>query len=121
MFPRVLKKTGGPFGELAMKTAKLVQILVPRFTGDGKPVNRSWFDALLKDLTERFGGATSYLRAPGVGFWETGGGKERDDIAVVEVMIDQLDEIYWHHFRKRLEAELSQDAIVIRALEIIRL
>jgi hypothetical protein len=104
-----------------MKTAKLVQILVPRSTGDGKPVNRLWFEALLKELTDQFGGATSYLRAPGEGLWVTGENRERDDIAVVEVMIDRLDESYWRHFRKRLEMELSQDVIVIRAQEIIRL
>jgi hypothetical protein len=106
---------------MAMKTANLVQILVPRSMGDGKPVSRSWFDALLKELTDRFGGATSYLRAPGEGIWNAGGSKERDDIAVIEVMTDELDERYWQSFRKRLETELSQDVIVIRAQEIIRL
>jgi hypothetical protein len=121
MFPRVLKKTSVPSEKLAMKTANLVQILVPRSTGYGKPVKRSWFDALLKELADRFGGATSYLRAPGEGLWDMGESQERDDIAVVEVMTDQLDESYWHHFRKRLETELSQDLIVIRAQEIIRL
>jgi hypothetical protein len=104
-----------------MKTANLVQILVPRSKGDGEPVSRSWFDALLKDLTDRFGGATSYLPAPGEGIWDAGDIKERDDIAVIEVMTDELDERYWHGFRKRLETELSQDVIVIRAQEIIRL
>jgi hypothetical protein len=66
-------------------------------------------------------GATSYLRAPGQGIWDAGDSKERDDIAVVKVMTNELDERYWHDFRRRLETELSQDAIVIRAQEIVRL
>jgi hypothetical protein len=99
----------------------LVQILVPRSTGDGEPVNRSWFDGLLTELTERFGGATSYIRTPGEGIWDSGEGKERDDIAVIEVMTDEIDKRYWQDLRKRLEDELSQEIIVIRAHEIITL
>jgi hypothetical protein len=106
---------------MAMKPANLVQILVPRSTGDGKPVSRSWFDALIKELTDRFGGATSYLRAPGEGIWETGNRKERDDIAVIEIMTNELDEAYWHDLRKRLETELAQEVVVVRAQPIIRL
>ena len=58
---------------------------------------------------------------PGEGIWDAGDSKERDDIVLVEVMTNELDERYWHDFRRRLETELSQDVIVIRAQEIIRL
>jgi len=43
----------------------LVQILVPKETGNGTPVSKEWFDSFLKELTEKFGGATSFVRAPG--------------------------------------------------------
>ena len=99
----------------------LVQILVPRSTGDGKSVSRAWFGELLKELTDRFGGATGYLRTPGQGIWDTGEGKERDDIAVIEVMTDEINKRYWQDLRKRLEKELSQEIIVIRVQEIITL
>ena len=51
----------------------LVQILLPKETGGGQPISQQWFEALLKELTEKFGGATSFLRAPGQGLWESGG------------------------------------------------
>ena len=36
----------------------------------------------------KFGGATSFLRAPGQGLWQSGGATEKDRIAVVEVMVE---------------------------------
>jgi hypothetical protein len=36
-------------------------------------------------------------------------------------MAEQLDPFYWRSLRKRLERELSQEEIVIRAQEIRRL
>jgi len=36
-------------------------------------------------------------------------------------MTDALDSEYWRALRKRLEQELTQEEIVIRALEIITL
>ena len=40
---------------------------------------------------------------------------------MVEVMVEEIDGSYWQSLRERLERELSQDAIVIRAQEIRRL
>ena len=99
----------------------LVQMLLPKQTGRGEPIGRDWFDRLLKELTDEFGGATSFLRAPGQGLWQSGGGTEKDSIAVLEVMAGRLDPSYWQSLRERLERELSQEEIVIRAQEIRRL
>jgi hypothetical protein len=99
----------------------LVQILLPKETGKADPIGKDWFDRFLKELTDEFGGATSFLRAPGKGLWQSGGGTEKDSIAVVEVMAERLDPSYWHSLRERLERELSQEEIVIRAQEIRRL
>jgi hypothetical protein len=46
---------------------------------------------------------------------------ERDNIAVIEVMTEELAPNYWRSLRKRLERELSQEEIVIRAQETIKL
>ena len=73
----------------------LVQILLPKETGKCEPIGKDWFDRFLKELTDEFGGATSFLRAPGQGLWQSGGGTENDSIAVVEVMAEQLDPFYW--------------------------
>jgi hypothetical protein len=99
----------------------LVQILVPKETGKGEPIGKDWFDRFLKELTDEFGGATSFLRAPGKGLWQSSGGTEKDRIAVVEVMTGRLDPSYWQSLRERLKRELSQEEIVIRAQEIRRL
>jgi hypothetical protein len=46
---------------------------------------------------------------------------ERDNIAVIEVMTDGIDHPFWQEFRRKLERELSQEEIVIRAQEVGRL
>ena len=99
----------------------LVEILLPKETGHGQPISKDWFDGFLKDLTEKFGGATSFLRASGQGLWQSGDSTEKDSIAVVEVMAEHLDLAFWRSLRERLERELTQDEIVIRAQEISRL
>ena len=43
----------------------LVQILLPKETGKGEPIGKDWFNRFLEELTDEFGGATSFLRAPG--------------------------------------------------------
>ena len=106
---------------MSARISHLVEILLPKENGKGQPIDKYWFDGFLKELTERFGGATSFLRAPGQGLWQSGGGTEKDSIAVVEVMVEEIDSSYWQTLRERLERELSQDAIVIRAQEIRRL
>jgi hypothetical protein len=104
-----------------MNKSYVVQILLPKERGDGEPVSQSWFEDFLEELTGRFGGATSFVRAPGLGLWRSGNETERDNIAVVEVMAAKLAPEYWRSLRERLERELSQEEIVIRAQEIRRL
>jgi hypothetical protein len=99
----------------------LVQILLPKETGGGQPVSEKWFDAFLKELTDKFGGVTSFLRAPGQGLWQSGGATEKDRIAVVEVMVERIDPAFWRSLRETLERELSQEEIIIRAQEIVLL
>jgi hypothetical protein len=43
---------------MSSRAAFLVQILLPKETGSGEPMRQQWF-GLLKELTEKFGGATS--------------------------------------------------------------
>ena len=99
----------------------LVEIILPKETGDGDPVGKTWFDELMNELTEEFGGATSFLRSSGQGLWRSGGETERDTIAVIEVMTERLEPAFWRELRQRLERDLSRDEIVIRAHEITRL
>ncbi|EAQ35272.1 hypothetical protein NB311A_13186 [Nitrobacter sp. Nb-311A] len=104
-----------------MSASHLVQILLPKETGSGEPISQEWFEKLLKELMRKFGGVTSFLRAPGEGLWRDGSAIERDNIAVVEVMTERLDTEFWRALRKRLEAELRQEEIIIRAQQIVQL
>lgn len=100
----------------------LVQILLPLRARSGSPLSRDLFDRVARELTERFGGVTSYARAPARGLWEDQAGRaELDDIVVQEVMTDALDEPWWAEYRASLEARFDQDEVVIRALEARRL
>lgn len=100
----------------------LVQLLLPLRDNDDRPFPRAEFDRVSRELTERFGGVTAYLRAPASGAWrEEGGDVTRDDMAIVEVMADNLDRAWWNGYRHELERRFRQDEIVIRASEIERL
>ena len=99
----------------------LVELLLPCQTGKGEPVSMDSFEQLLVELTAKFGGVTSFVRAPGKGLWQDGGKVEEDSIAVIEVMTADIDPTYWAQLRERLERELAQDEIVVRAHETRRL
>ncbi|MGY4358488.1 hypothetical protein ACVWZR_007613 [Bradyrhizobium sp. i1.3.1] len=102
-----------------MNNSYLIQILLPKVKGDGEPVSQRWFEEFLEELSGKFGGATSFVRAPGQGLWRSGEETMRDNIAVIEVMAAKLAPELWGSLRERLERELAQEEIVIRAQEII--
>jgi len=98
-----------------------VEILLPLRDNDAAPFPAAKFGALRRELVERFGGLTAFSRSPAEGLWENGGGTDQDDIVIFEVMADALDRSWWADFRRRLEAQLTQDEIVVRAREVERL
>ena len=99
----------------------LVQILLPVRDNAGAPFAASAFGAVRTELTDAFGGVTAYTRAPATGLWDEGGDVVRDDVVMVEAMVDALDRRWWADYRRKLEERFRQDEIVIRALPIERL
>ena len=100
----------------------LVQILLPLYDKGGARFPQSRYEEVAKELTERFGGLTAYVRAPAAGLWQEGNGRtQRDDIVVYEVMADRLDARWWADYRRDLERRFAQDELVIRAQEMRRL
>ena len=96
---------------------QLVQIVLPVFDNEGRALPRALFTTTLQELTEAFGGATAFTRAPAEGFWEDpGGAMKRDDVIVVEVQVDELDGSWWRAYRVRLEERFQQETVLIRAL-----
>ena len=97
----------------------LVQLLLPLRDNHGQPFGRETIDAVRRELTERFGGATLYARAPAVGVWKDGEGEvARDDVMVAEVMADHLDREWWRLYRAELERRFRQEQLVVRAMEL---
>lgn len=94
------------------------QILLPLYDNHGQPVPRDLFGAVATELTERFGGATAYTRAPAQGLWKEGGAPiNRDDIVVYEALAEQLDRAWWNNYRRSLGSRFRQEKIVVRAQE----
>ena len=100
----------------------LIEILLPQFDKLGQPFEPSFFEAVKHELTHRFGGVTAFLRASAHGLWKTEDGRVvRDELAVFEVMTEEVDPTWWNDYRRQLEARFQQDEIVIRAIRIRRL
>ncbi len=93
----------------------LVEIFIPRSVLEAEP-NRKQVEQLKVEFTNKFGGVTSYLRASADGLWVNGEGKiERDEIGVLEVMVEKIDKDWWRQLRKRLEMDMKQEQILIRS------
>ncbi len=95
----------------------LVQILLPVYDNDGNELPQLAFRRVSSDLAHRFGGVTSFTRAPAEGVWNqpTTERPTHDDIVVVEVMVRELDRAWWATYRKELEHRFKQDEVIIRA------
>jgi len=105
-----------------LKTLTCVEIFLPLRRPDGSRVGRGYFRALGQELTELYGGVTAYSRAPAKGRWvDAGGAHDHDDIVIYEVMVETLDAEWWGRLRKRLEADLNQQEILLRAYQVTRL
>ena len=96
----------------------VVQILLPLADNQGQLFSDSLLRQVREELVTRFGGLTAYGRAPAQGVWAHEGARHRDDIVVVEVMVETLDAGWWTGFRKDLEQRLSQERLVVRAFQI---
>lgn len=96
----------------------LVQILLPLADNDGRRFDSTAYARVRAELAERYGGITSFTRAPAEGMWKEGGRTNRDDIVVFEVMARDLDRTWWERYRAELEDRFQQEAIVVRAIKV---
>ena len=94
----------------------LIQILLPRRVGDTAATDTA-FALTRAELVDAFGGVTAYLRSPAVGAWASPDGSiERDDMVMVEVLIEEFDRAWWREYVRTLAVRFAQDEIHIRAL-----
>lgn len=97
----------------------LVQILLPLYTPNHTPFPKVYFIELKKELSETFGGLTAYNRSPADGMWKDEHEQTiREDIIVYEIMVDDLEKLWWKNFKKELVKKFQQQEIIIRASNI---
>jgi len=99
----------------------LIQILLPLEDEDRAPFPSEQYGHLAQQLTDQFGGVTSFTRSPAEGRWKQGAETKHDEIVVMEVMINELDRAWWANLRDRLATEFRQSEIVIRCQPIEQL
>jgi hypothetical protein len=99
----------------------LIQLLLPLRDNAGGSYEDHLFKSINASLVEVFGGVTAFSLSPAKGTWINADHEKRDDVIVVEVMAETLDRAWWQSFRERLEAEMDQAEIVVRAHTIERL
>ncbi|MBV9992364.1 MAG: hypothetical protein JOZ72_13865 [Alphaproteobacteria bacterium] len=100
---------------------ELVQILLPLADNDGRPFPEALLRRIQQELADRFGGLTAYERSPAKGVWMEGDRSHRDEVVILKVMTDAVNDSWWRRFRERLERDLQQKELVIRALPVRRL
>lgn len=100
------------------KAMHLIQILLPLADNAGRRFDGAAYGRVRSELAERFGGITSFTRAPAEGVWKEGGRTNHDDIVVFEVMAREIDHPWWERYRAELERRFDQEAIVIRAIRV---
>lgn len=97
----------------------LIQILLPLYDNQGKPFAQHEFLRVRDELSERFGGITTYMRSPARGVWkEAGETTVHDDIVIYEVMTDELDREWWKGCREQLTLAFRQALLIVRVSEI---
>ena len=96
---------------------RLIQVLLPLQHQDGTPVPAEEFARVRIELTEKFGGVTAYSRSPATGLWKSDDDEiERDQVIMVEVVVEEFDPRWWEQYRHDLERRFRQEQIHARAL-----
>jgi hypothetical protein len=95
---------------------RVVQFLLPLRDEARRPFERSRFEQVRAELTERFGGVTAFLQSPAAGAWKDEGQTHHDEVILFEVMTDALDRDFWRGYRKKLERRFEQKRVVVRAV-----
>jgi len=100
----------------------LMQIFLPVRDNNGKTFPKDNYSSIGEALTKKFGGLTSYTRAPAEGLWkDERNGAHHDDIVIFEVMAAELDGLWWQAYKQQLKQTFSQDEIIIRVQKILLL
>ena len=96
----------------------LIQILLPLYDKDQNLFPAAYFTSIRQELTDKFGGITTYSRAPATGLWKENEAKTvKDAIIIYEVVAEAVDRNWWQKFKEKLKQQFEQDDVMIRAWE----
>lgn len=84
----------------------LIQILLPLYDNAGQPLTDE-LQHVRQQLTDTFGGLTTYSRAPAQGLWKNDGETHHDDIVVFEIMTTALDREWWRDYRRNWKQDFA--------------
>ena len=97
---------------------QLIQILLPLYNNEKNIFPANIFNHIRQELTEKFGGITTYSRSPATGLWkENEENTVKDDIIIYEVLAKALDRNWWGDYKEKLEDIFRQQEILIRCWE----
>jgi hypothetical protein len=88
------------------------EIYLPTTLNDGTPVAGSKIQRIKDKLFKAFGGYT-HLNHRSEGAWRMGGVTFHDEVTIVRVLDDGSAHFDMTAFRKSIEAELQQEAVLI--------
>ena len=88
----------------------LLQMLIPTRDKELHLFGPDEFSRVRRELTDQFGGVTAYSRAPAEG--DPGKGVERDDIVVIEVVVERIDTEWWESISRTARDKFQQDRIL---------
>jgi hypothetical protein len=85
-------------------------------TGD-TPGRDERFRRTRAELVAKYEGVTAYVRSPAQGLWTAPDGRvSRDDMMMVEVLVETFDRDWWRRYAETLAERFEQEEIHIRAL-----
>jgi len=97
----------------------LIQILLPLFDNQGRAFPGQQYEHVRDDLTEIFGGLTTYVRSPAKGLWKESSSETiHDDIVIYEVMAERLDRRWWCTYREKLTDIFRQEVLIVRVSKV---
>ena len=98
---------------------QLIQILLPVIEKENEDLPWHLYADIRKELTEKFGGITTYTHSPATGLWKEAADKTvKDEIIIYEIMARDIDGDWWKSYKQMLEIKFKQEEIIIRSSAI---
>jgi hypothetical protein len=96
------------------------EIYLPTTLNDGTPVDAAKIQGIKQKLVKAFGGYT-HLNHRSEGAWRMGGVTFHDEVTIVRVLDDGSARFDMTSFKKSIETELEQEAVLIISRQVAAL